>query len=144
MQVAPEKALVADARERLLARRYLAALLGLDQLVQALSPGSVFHYPAGMLIDHLDLAVANKVVVIALEQVQCGQRLRHQFLAPHRARPDAAEPLAKIDDPLMAGFGQRNSAIGLEDDVIVADDQLARQVHRLRRHQRFIAGRHFR
>ena len=75
VQVAPEEALVGDARQRLALAGELAAFLDLDQLVQPALPGAVGHQAAGVLVDDLHLAVAHEVVLVALEEVQRGQRL---------------------------------------------------------------------
>ncbi len=51
------------------------AFLGLDGLVQALGPAPTLHDAAGELVDDLDLAVHDDVVLVAVEHVLGLERL---------------------------------------------------------------------
>jgi hypothetical protein len=117
VNVTPEEALIADARQRVAPPADLAALLQLDQLVQALLPGAVGHQPPGVFVDDHHLAVAQQVMLVALHYVECGQRLPYQLLPAARAAPHAAQRLAQ-------GLELVQPAI-LDLDAVRADAEIA-------------------
>src|SRR5206468_5223325 len=88
----------------------LHALLRLDGLVQAFRPATPLHYPAGELVDDLDLAVLDDVVDVALVERLRLERLdqmvdvldvlrRVQILDPERAL-DLLDPAGERRDGL--------------------------------------------
>ena len=104
--VAPEEALVTDARQRFAVAGDFATFLQLDQLMQTLFPGTVraSRRPvfSSMIIT---LSSRTRVVLVALEHMQRRQRLPHQLLAPARAVPQPAERSA-------AAHRASNAAVG--------------------------------
>ena len=70
-----EVVLQGDGRQRLVLLAHEHALFGLDGLVQALGVTAAFHNAAGELVDDLDLAVGDHVLLIAVEHVLGLQRL---------------------------------------------------------------------
>ena len=131
VDVAPEEALVADARQRLALRGHFHALLHLDQLVQAALPGAVGHQAPGVLVDDLHLALAHEVVLVALEHVQRGERLAHELLAPARPLPDPAQVLGDALQRLLAGVGDLDALLA---DAVVGLAQRAGDLERVAVH----------
>ena len=70
-----EVVLQGDSGQRLVLLAYEHALFGLDGLVQALGVTAAFHNAAGELVDDLDLAVGDHVLLVAVEHVLGLQRL---------------------------------------------------------------------
>ena len=64
-----EVVLESDGGERLVLLANDHAFLGLDGLVQALGVAPALHNAAGELIDDLDLAVDNNILLVAVEHV---------------------------------------------------------------------------
>ena len=75
------------------------ALLHLDQLVQPVLPRAVGHHAAGVLVDDLHLAVAHQVLLVAVEEVQRGERLAARSArgaaAPRQTPPSGSRQLAQ-------------------------------------------------
>jgi len=91
LQVAPEEALVARARERLPAPGERDLLLGLDHLVQPLSQARSGSTRPVYSSTILDLVVAHQVVGVPVIEAECRQGLDHQLLAPAPGPPESAE-----------------------------------------------------
>ncbi len=53
----------------------MAALLGLDRLVQPFAPAPARHHAAGELVDHHDLVVLDDIILVPLEEDVGAQRL---------------------------------------------------------------------
>ncbi len=66
--VEAEVVLEGDGGQRLVLGLDLHLLLGLERLVQALGVAAARHHAAGELVDDHHLAVADDVVLVALEQ----------------------------------------------------------------------------
>ena len=70
-----EVVLQGDGGRGLVLLAYEHALFGLDGLVQALRIAATFHNAAGELVDDLDLAVGDHILLVAVEHVLGLQRL---------------------------------------------------------------------
>ncbi len=70
-----EVVLERDRRERLVLRLDRLVFLGFERLVQAVGIAAARHHAAGELVDDDDFAVADDVVLVALEQLVGAQRL---------------------------------------------------------------------
>ena len=77
LAVEAEVVLEGDRGERLVLGLDLDVLLGLERLVQAFRIAPALHHAAGELVDDHHLAVADDVVLVALEQGVGAQRLVH-------------------------------------------------------------------
>src|SRR6185295_12638337 len=95
-----------------------AALLGLDQLVDAVLPRAVGHHPTGVLVDDLDLVVLHHVVLVADEQPERAQCLGDQLLPPPLSVPQAAEPLAELLEPALPRGRELDQPPALLDDEV--------------------------
>ena len=119
-----EVVLEGDRGERLVFRLDRLMLLRLQRLVQAFRVAAARHHAAGELVDDDDLAVADDVVLVALEQLVCAQRLIDVMHG--RDVLDVVERIALeqsvIAEPLLeflhAGFGQRHGALLFVDLVV--------------------------
>ena len=92
LAVEAEIVLEGDRGERLVLGLDLDVLLGLERLVQAFRVAPARHHAAGELVDDDDLAVADDVVLVALEQRVGAQRLvdvvdERDVLRRRRGRP---------------------------------------------------------
>ena len=117
-EVAAEEALVADARQRVVAAGDGAVLLDLDELVQPLLPRAVRHEAPRELVDDLDPAVADKVMPVALEEMAGHERLARELLAAQPAAPHSAQRLGEVAEPRLAGLGEPDAALPRLDDEV--------------------------
>ena len=133
-EVAVEKALVGDAGEGGAGAGGRQALLGLDELVQALLPGAVRHDTPGVFVDDLHAAVAHDVVPVALEHVQSGERLDHHLLAGEAGAEQAfagGEPLVY---GLLAAGQQVQDLPGVVEREVLAALHPSGDLERLAQH----------
>ena len=120
-----EVVLEGDRGEGLVLLLDLHALLGLDGLVEALGPAPPLEDAAGELVDDLHLAVADDVVLVALEQLLGAQRrleLVHEVLGDAVVEVVDAERLL---DLLDAALGGRHGALLLVDVVVLLGAEAA-------------------
>ena len=115
--VETEVVLQGDGGERLVLLADEHALLGLHGLVQALGPTTALHDAARELVDDLDLAVEDDVVLVAVEHVLGLERLLEVVgeLAGEVGVNLGAETLL---DGAQALLGGRDGVLGLVHDVI--------------------------
>ncbi len=119
-----EVVLEGDRGQRLVLRLDRLVLLGLERLVQAFRIAPARHHAAGELVDDDDLAVADDVVLVALEQLVGAQRLVDVV---HDGDVLDVVELAALQQAgfaqrrfhlLDAGFGQGDGALLLVDLVV--------------------------
>ena len=130
--VEAEVVLERDRRERDVLLLDPLALLRLDRLVQALRPAAPFHDPAGELVDDLDLAVLDHVVLVALVE-----RLGLQRLVQVVDELDVARVVEVVDperalDLVDRGLARRDGLVLLVEGVV--EPGLLRLVDALGRH----------
>ena len=113
-----EVVLQGDGGECLVLLAYEHALFGLDGLVQALRIAAAFHNAAGELVDDLDLAVGDHVLLIAVEHVLGLQRLLQVVdQLAGEIGIDVIDTQAALDF-LKAALGGGNGVLGLVHDVV--------------------------
>ena len=113
-----EVVLQGDGGECLVLLAYEHALFGLDGLVQALRIAAAFHNAAGELVDDLDLAVGDHVLLIAVEHVLGLQRLLQVVdQLAGEIGIDVIDTQAALDFP-KAALGGGNGVLGLVHDVV--------------------------
>ena len=113
-----EVVLQGDGGQRLVLLAHEHALFGLDGLVQALGIAAAFHDAASELVDDLDLAVSDHVLLVAMEHVLGLQRLLQ--VVDQLARKvgiDVLDTQAALD-LLKAALGGGNGVLGLVHDVV--------------------------
>ena len=113
-----EVVLQGDGGQRLVLLAHEHALFGLDGLVQALGIAAAFHDAASELVDDLDLAVSDYVLLVAMEHVLGLQRLLQ--VVDQLARKvgiDVLDTQAALD-LLKAALGGGNGVLGLVHDVV--------------------------
>ena len=116
--VQAEVVLQGDGGQRLVLLAHEHALFGLDGLVQALGVAAAFHDAAGELVDDLDLAVGDHVLLIAVEHVLSLQRLLQ--VVDELAREvgvDVLDAQAALD-LLKTALGGGDGVLGLVHDVV--------------------------
>ena len=108
-----EVVLESDGGERLVLLANDHAFLGLDGLVQALGVAPALHNAAGELIDNLDLAVDNNILLVAVEHVLRLQRLLKMVDELTRdVGIDVFDAQVRLD-LLQAFVGGRDGVLGL-------------------------------
>ena len=113
-----EVVLQGDGGQGLVLLAYEHALFGLDGLVQALGVTAAFHNAAGELVDDLDLAVGDHVLLIAVEHVLGLQRLLQVVdQLAGEIGIDVIDTQAALDF-LKAALGGGNGVLGLVHDVV--------------------------
>ena len=113
-----EVVLQGDGGECLVLLAYEHALFGLDGLVQALRIAAAFHNAAGELVDDLDLAVGDHVLLIAVEHVLGLQRLLQVVdQLAGEIGIDVIDTQAALDF-LKAALGGGDGVLGLVHDVV--------------------------
>ena len=113
-----EVVLQGDGGECLVLLAYEHALFGLDGLVQALRIAAAFHNAAGELVDDLDLAVGDHVLLIAVEHVLGLQRLLQVVdQLAGEIGIDVIDTQAALD-LLKTALGGGNGVLGLVHDVV--------------------------
>ena len=113
-----EVVLQGDGGQGLVLLAYEHALFGLDGLVQALGITAAFHNAAGELVDDLDLAVGDHVLLIAVEHVLGLQRLLQVVdQLAGEIGIDVIDTQAALDF-LKAALGGGNGVLGLVHDVV--------------------------
>jgi hypothetical protein len=106
----------------------LDAFLGLERLVLTFGVAPARHHAAGELVDDDDLVVLDDVVLVALEQLVCAQRLvdvvnQGNVLDVVEGAPSAGRLLRAVASSfLVAGFGEGRRALLLVDLVVVGLD----------------------
>ena len=101
-------------------------LLRLERLMQALRIAPAGHHAPGELVDDDDLAVADDVVLVALEELVGAQRLidvmdeRRVARLVERAFLHHADRAQQLLGVLVAGFGQIDGPLLLVELVIFA------------------------
>ena len=118
-----EVVLQGDGGKGLVLLAHEHALFGLDGLMQALGVAAAFHDAAGELIDDLDLAVGDHVLLVAVEHVLGLQRLLQ--VVDQLARKvgiDVIDTQAALD-LLKAALGGGDGVLGL------VHDEVARGLH---------------
>ena len=116
--VQAEIVLQGDGGQRLVLLAHEHALFCLDSLVQALGVAATFHDAAGELVDDLDLAVGDHVLLVAVEHVLGLQRLLQ--VVDELAREvgvDVLDTQATLD-LLKAALGGGDGVLGLVHDVV--------------------------
>ena len=116
--VQTEVVLQGDGGQRLVLLAHEHALFGLDGLVQALGVATAFHDAAGELVDDLDLAVGDHVLLVAMEHVLGLQRLLQ--VVDELAREvgvDVLDAQAALD-LLKTALGGGDGVLGLIHDVV--------------------------
>ena len=113
-----EVVLQGDGGQRLILLAYEHALFGLDGLVQALRIAAALHDTTGELIDDLDLAVGDHVLLIAVEHVLGLQRLLQVVdQLAGEIGIDVIDTQAALD-LLKAALGGGNGVLGLVHDIV--------------------------
>ena len=116
--VEAEVVLQGDRGEGLVLLVDLHALLGLDRLVQALGPAPALEDAAGELVDDLDLAVLDDVVLVALEELLGLQRGLQLVDEVGRHLVVHVLDAERLLDGLDALVGRRHRALLLVDVVV--------------------------
>ena len=113
-----EVVLQGDGGECLVLLAYEHTLFGLDGLVQALRIAAALHDAAGELVDDLDLAVGDHVLLIAVEHVLGLQRLLQVVdQLAGEIGIDVIDTQAALD-LLKTALGGGDSVLGLVHDVV--------------------------
>ena len=113
-----EVVLQGDGCQRLVLLAHEHALFGLDGLMQALGVAAAFHDAAGKLVDDLDLAVGDHVLLIAVEHVLGLQRLLQVVdQLAGEIGIDVIDTQAALN-LLKAALGGGNGVLGLVHDII--------------------------
>ena len=113
-----EVVLQGDGGKGLVLLAHEHALFGLDSLMQALGVATALHDAAGELIDNLDLAVGNDVLLVAVEHVLGLQRLLQVVdQLARKVGVDVLDTQAALD-LLEAALGGGNGVLGLVHDVV--------------------------
>ena len=125
--VEAEVVLEGDARERDVLRADADALLRLDRLVQAFREAAARHHPAGELVDQDDLAVADDVVLVAVEEDVGAERLVDVVddvgalgVVERRVLREQLHLAQPALDELVAVLGERRRALLLVEVVVLA------------------------
>ena len=119
-----EVVLERDRGERLVLGLDRLVLLGLERLVQAFRIAAARHHAAGELVDDDDLAVADDVVLVALEQLVRAQRLvdvvhgRDVLDVVERIALEQIVGAQHLLHLLHARFGEHDGALLLVDLVV--------------------------
>ena len=108
--VAGKEALEGDLGQGLGGGRGPAALLQLDEAVQAAGPHPPGRGAAGDLVDDLDLAVPHQVVHVPVVGVPGRQRHADHLLAQARRTPAPAQRLRPLGQPGLAGRAELDPA----------------------------------
>ena len=116
--VQAEIVLQGDGGQGLVLLAHEHALFCLDSLVQALGVAATFHDAAGELVDDLDLAVGDHVLLVAVEHVLGLQRLLQ--VVDELAREVGVDVLdaQAVLDLLKAALGGGDGVLGLVHDVV--------------------------
>src|SRR5262249_886568 len=112
-EVASEKSLVANPRQRCMYASQRTAFFGLHKLMQAMLPGTIAHNPTGKFVDDLYFALFDQIMPIAVHQVQRCQGLTDNRLTSPAPGPELSIPLAEHCQPLPTVLGQTHSALAL-------------------------------
>ena len=113
-----EVVLQGDGGQGLVLLAYEHALFGLDGLVQALRIAAALHDAAGELVDDLDLAVGDHVLLVAVEHVLGLQRLLQVVdQLAGEIGIDVIDTQAALD-LLKTALGGGNGVLGLVHDVV--------------------------
>ena len=113
-----EVVLQGDGGQGLVLLAYEHALFGLDGLVQALRIAAALHDAAGELVDDLDLAVGDHVLLIAVEHVLGLQRLLQVVdQLAGEIGIDVIDTQAALD-LLKTALGGGDGVLGLVHDVV--------------------------
>src|SRR5262245_14274300 len=110
-EVASEKSLVADPRQRCMYAGQRTAFFGLHKLMQTMLPGAIAHNSTGKFVDDLYFALFHQIMLIALHQVQRRQGLTDKRLTSPATGPDLSIPLAEHCQPLPTVLGQTHGAL---------------------------------
>ena len=113
-----EVVLQGDGGQRLVLLAHEHALFGLDGLMQALGVAAAFHDATGELVDDLDLAVGDHVLLVAMEHVLSLQRLLQ--VVDQLARKvgiDVLDAQAALD-LLKTALGGGDGVLGLVHDIV--------------------------
>ena len=116
--VETEEALEADPGEGLVGRGHGQPLLGLDGLVQSLSPRPVGHRTARGFVDDHDPAVDDHVLAADPVELAGHEGLSDPFLAAFRRSPDPRQSLASGLDLPFAGPREPEFASVLDHRVV--------------------------
>src|ERR1700738_495624 len=127
--MAAEEALVGHACERQAPPGDFAALLDLDHLMQTIAPESVGHGTTGIFVDDLYFAVAHEIVLVAIHQMQCGQRLSAKMFAMDTTAPWAADVGGLFLDTCEAGGRQHHAPLVDLQKVVAIRFKRARDLH---------------
>ena len=113
-----EVVLQGDGGQRLVLLAHEHALFGLDGLMQALGVAAAFHDATGELVDDLDLAVGDHVLLVAMEHVLGLQRLLQ--VVDQLAGEIGIDVLdaQTVLDLLKAALGGGDGVLGLIHDVV--------------------------
>ena len=107
-----------DGCQRLVLLAHEYALFGLDGLVQTLGVAAALHDAAGELVDDLDLAVGDHVLLVAVEHVLGLQRLLQVVdQLARKVGVDVLDAQAALD-LLKAALGGGNGVLGLVHDIV--------------------------
>mgnify|MGYP000727264383 CR=1 FL=1 len=113
-----EVVLQGDGGQGLVLLAYEHALFGLNGLVQALGVTAAFHNAAGELVDDLDLAVGDHVLLITVEHVLGLQRLLQVVdQLAGEIGIDVIDTQAALD-LLKTALGGGDGVLGLVHDVV--------------------------
>src|SRR5262245_20120464 len=94
-EIAPEKLLIADPRQRFMPAGQGTVFFRLDELMQAVLPGAIAHNPAGKFVDDLYCAIFDQVMYVALHQVQRCQGLTDKRLTSPATGPQPSIAFSK-------------------------------------------------
>ena len=120
-----EVVLEGDGGERLVLRLDRHMLLGFQRLVQAFRIAAAGHHAAGELVDDDDLAIADDIVLVALEQAMRLQRIvdvmddRHVLHVVERLALEMAGGAQQVLQLLGAVLGEDRGALLLVDFVVL-------------------------
>src|SRR5215475_867814 len=110
-EVASEKSLVAEPRQRFMYAGQGTAFFCLHELMQSMLPRAVAHNPASEFVNDLYFALFHQVVRIAMHEVQGRQGLTNKRLTLPAAGPEPSIALGEYRQPLLTVLGQSHRTL---------------------------------